>query len=424
VAIGRSCRAKQRPANARKVRIMRVARFICSLFLAVGLLAIPAQSQAQVAVGISVRIGPPVLPVYAQPFCPGPSYIWVPGYWAYGPDGYFWVPGTWVFPPEVGLLWTPGYWAFEDGFYVWSPGYWGPEVGFYGGINYGFGYTGVGFFGGYWRGGNYYYNRSVTNVDVTVVHNTYNTTVINNNVSRVSFNGRGGITASPTSREMAAARQHHIAMTSEQTQHLQAAGSTRTLLASVNHGRPDVAATPRPGEFHGRGAMETGKHGNPNRPVENPREASRPGRPPENNGRSIESRPLENPREINRQGKPPENRRRTLEDRPPTSRPSNGTRVNPGLEQKQQRELEKMHQQQDAERQKAQQRHVQEQQKLERQRPNDQRQHEQLQRRQQQQIDQMQQRHAQQSEKIQERQQREGQKQERKPPKSERPPVH
>jgi len=188
---------QEHPASARRVRIMRVARLICSLLLAVGLLAIPVQSRAQVAVGISVQFGPPVLPVYVQPICPEPGFIWVPGYWAYGPDGYFWVPGTWVRPPEVGLLWTPGYWAFEDGLYVWSPGYWGPEVGFYGGINYGFGYAGAGFFGGYWRGGTYYYNHAVTNVDVTVVHNTYNTRVINNDttINRTSFNGgRGGST--------------------------------------------------------------------------------------------------------------------------------------------------------------------------------------------------------------------------------------
>src|SRR6266566_213910 len=177
---------------------MRIARFICSFLLAVGLLAIPAQSRTQVAVGISVRIGPPVLPIYAQPICPGTGYIWVPGYWAYGPDGYFWVPGTWVFPPEVGLLWTPGYWGWEDGFYAWYPGYWGPQVGFYGGINYGFGYTGVGYFGGYWRGDTFYYNRAVTNVDVAVVRNTYNTTVINNNttINRVSFNAGSGSRAS------------------------------------------------------------------------------------------------------------------------------------------------------------------------------------------------------------------------------------
>ena len=380
---------------------MRIARLICFLLLIVGLLAIPVQSRAQVAVGISVRIGPPVLPVYVQPICPGPGYIWVPGYWAYGPDGYFWVPGTWVFPPEVGLLWTPGYWGWEDGFYAWYPGYWGPEVGFYGGINYGFGYTGVGFFGGYWRGGTYYYNRSVTNVDVTVVRNTYNTTVVNNNttINRVSFNGgAGGTTVRPTSREMAAARGHHIPMTSEQTQHQQAASTNRTLLSSVNHGRPDVAATSRPGQFNRRGAAETGRPVAPNRPLENPRETNRPGKPPANNGR-------------------------TFEDRPPSSRPSNTPRVNPGLEQKQQREIEKMRQQQDADRQKVQQRHVQEQQKLERQRP-DQRQQEQLQRRQQQQLGQMQQKHSQQEQKLQERQQRDVQNQEKKQPKSDRPPGH
>src|SRR5882757_2649487 len=286
---------------------MRIARFICSLFLAVGVLAIPAPSRAQVAVGISVQFGPPVLPIYAQPICPGPGYLWTPGYWAYGPDGYFWVSGTWVYPPEVGLFWTPGYWAFEDGLYVWSPGYWGPEVGFYGGINYGFGYTGVGFFGGYWRGGNYYYNRSVTNVDVTVVHNTYNTRVINNKVNRVSFNGgQGGTTSSPTSEEMRAARQRHISMTSEQTQHQQAASSNRTLLASVNHGRPDVAATPRPSMRRSRGAAESGKPANANRPAEN-----RQGK--------------------DRLGDPLSNGEHTNRDRPPSLRPPDAAHVNPAL---------------------------------------------------------------------------------------------
>src|SRR5438552_11186375 len=35
---------------ARKVRTMRIARFICSSILAIGILAIPSQSSAQVAV--------------------------------------------------------------------------------------------------------------------------------------------------------------------------------------------------------------------------------------------------------------------------------------------------------------------------------------------------------------------------------------
>lgn len=107
------------------------------------LLAFSAASFGQVAVGVSVRIGPPALPVYAQPICPGPGYVWTPGYWAWDDgDGYYWVPGTWVVAP-VGMLWTPGYWGWGGGVYLWHPGYWGPHVGFYGGINYGFGYPGT-----------------------------------------------------------------------------------------------------------------------------------------------------------------------------------------------------------------------------------------------------------------------------------------
>jgi hypothetical protein len=378
---------------------MRIARLICSLLLAVGVPTIPVQSRAQVAVGISVRIGPPVLPVYAQPICPEPGFIWVPGYWAFGDDGYFWVPGTWVEPPEVGLLWTPGYWAFEDSLYVWSPGYWGPEVGFYGGINYGFGYTGVGFYGGYWRGRTYYYNREVTNVDVTVVHNTYNTTVVNNNtsVNRVSFNGRGGTTASPTSQEMAAARQHHVPLTSEQTQHEKSASSNRTLLASVNHGRPDIAATPRPGRFGGRAAATTGRPVTPNRFPENPSETNRPGNPPANSERV-------NP------------------DRPPSLRSPSAVPVNPRLEQKHQQELDQLHQRQTQERQRVEQKHQQEQQKLQQHAADDRKQQD-TQRKQQQQLQQLEQKHAQQQQKLQQKQQQERQRQQKpeKPPSPSKP---
>lgn len=374
---------------------MRIARFIYSLLLAIGLLTIPAQSPAQVAVGISIRVGPPVLPVYEQPICPEPGYIWVPGYWAYGDDGYFWVPGTWVEPPEVGLLWTPGYWAFEDGFYAWSPGYWGPEVGFYGGINYGFGYTGVGFYGGYWRDRTYYYNRSVTNVDFTVVHNTYNTTVINNNttINRVSFNGgRGGTTSSPTSREMAAARQRHVPMTSEQTQHQQFASFNRTLLASVNHGRPEVAATPRPGQSGGRGALTPGRPVAPDRPPENPRERNRPGNPSANS-------------------------ERTNADRPPSLKTPNTAPVNPALEQKHQQQLDQLRQRQAQEKQRVEQKHQQEQQKLQ-QRAADDRKQQETQRKQQQQLQQLDRKHEQQQQKLQQKQQQERQRQQKpaKPP--------
>jgi hypothetical protein len=145
---------------------------------------------------------PPPLPDYDQPPCPGDDYIWTPGYWDYASTGYYWVPGVWVEAPYVGALWTPGYWGYSHNRYAFFHGYWGPHIGFYGGVNYGFGYVGVGYQGGYWNGGRFDYNRSVNNVNVTVVHNVYSRTVVNNttiiNNNRVSYNGgSGGIQLRP-----------------------------------------------------------------------------------------------------------------------------------------------------------------------------------------------------------------------------------
>ncbi|MGB8655481.1 MAG: YXWGXW repeat-containing protein [Candidatus Acidiferrales bacterium] len=240
-------------------RMLRTRNFHFIYFLAFALvlLALPSASHAQVSIGVAVHIGPPALPVYAQPICPTPGYLWAPGYWAYGPAGYYWVPGTWVMAPRAGYLWTPGYWGWGGGGYFWHGGYWGPHVGFYGGINYGFGYGGVGFVGGEWRHGVFAYNTAITHVDTTVIHNTYvNRTVIVNNttVNRTSFNGgTGGIDARPTAAEDAAARDHHIAATDEQVQHEHSASTNHAFLASENHGHPAVAATSRPGQFSGPG---------------------------------------------------------------------------------------------------------------------------------------------------------------------------
>jgi len=247
---------------------MQIPRFVRCLSFALLILIIPISSFAGVLV--SVTIAPPVLPAYTQPPCPGDGYMWTPGYWAYGPEGYYWVPGTWVVPPTVGVLWTPGYWGWGEGAYIWHAGYWGPHIGFYGGVNYGFGYLGTGYEGGYWRGRNFYYNRTVNNVTITNVH-IYNKTVINNvTVNRVSYNGGGGgINARPTREQEGWAHERHFEPTSMQRQHEHAAGSNRAFLASENHGRPAIAATARPEEFRGRQVVAAHHEGAPYRPSEN-----------------------------------------------------------------------------------------------------------------------------------------------------------
>jgi hypothetical protein len=207
----------------------------------------PAEAQ----VAVSITIAPPPLPVYEQPEIPAPGYIWTPGYWDYGPDGYFWVPGTWVEPPVFGLLWTPGYWGWSQGIFFWNVGYWAPQIGFYGGVNYGFGYPGHGYEGGYWRDNQFYYNRTVNNITNVQITNVYTRTVVNNvTVNRVSYTGGpGGIPASPTAEEQRVARAQHAPPTPVQLQHHDSAAARRELLASVNQGKPPIAATAKPADF-------------------------------------------------------------------------------------------------------------------------------------------------------------------------------
>jgi hypothetical protein len=126
-------------------------------------------------------------------------------------------------------------------------------VGFYGGIDYGFGYSGVGYEGGYWDHDSFRYNRAVNNVNVTNITNVYNAPVVHHgSMTHVSYNGgSGGVTAQPTPQDRIAERERHTALLPVQAHHELAAGSNRALLASVNNGHPALAATPRPERFAG-----------------------------------------------------------------------------------------------------------------------------------------------------------------------------
>ena len=257
---------------------MRKLHFVVLLALLGAIaLALPPASSAQIAVGVSVRLGPPPLRVVAvQPLCPGPGYLWTPGYWAYGPAGYYWVDGVWVEPPAVGLLWTPGYWGWDGGYYRWHGGYWGPHVGFYGGINYGFGYFGTGFVGGRWDNGHFFYNSAVWHVNDRVGRNVYvDRTVIRDvHVNRVSYNGgRGGIEARPNREEMNYDRERHVGATPMQTRHAESfrggerGGNGNRSFQPPNHGERNGMAHPNNTMAHpNNGANRGGEHmSSPNR---------------------------------------------------------------------------------------------------------------------------------------------------------------
>ena len=227
--------------------------------LPIAVAAVMAPMLAQADVSFVVSIAPPALPVYVQPPIPGYGYIWTPGYWSWSDDydEYYWVPGTWVTAPYVGALWTPGYWTADGDRYGWHDGYWGTRIGFYGGVNYGFGYVGVGYQGGYWDRGEFRYNRAVNNITTTNIANVYNTTVVNHfDGNRASYNGgAGGVHLQPSRSELDVIRLPHVGPTSMQVQHQQAAIANPMQLASFNHGLPRVAATPAPGAFNAPNAV-------------------------------------------------------------------------------------------------------------------------------------------------------------------------
>jgi len=365
---------------------MRIPSIRAVMLFVLALLALSSASFGQLR--ISVSFGPPALPVYEQPLCPGDGYIWTPGYWAWSDDDddYYWVPGTWVLAPEVGYLWTPPYWAWTDGSYVFYDGYWGPQVGFYGGINYGFGYFGEGFAGGRWDNGRFFYNRAVMNVNVTNIRNVYNETVVNRTESRVSYNGgNGGINARPTARDEVAARERHIPPASAQIEHRQAARGNHELRASVNRGRPPLAATARLAAFReGVPARAAGGTYNP------PANRGANSRRAEGGG----SRPVESPT-----GAKPAH----VRDLPPMERRSAPSSGNPKADQKYQQQQQKLQHRQDQERQKLVQRQEQDHQRLEQQRANDAR-RQQTEQRHQQQTQQLQERHTQQQQHLEQRQ--------------------
>jgi len=338
-----------------------------SVSLLLVVIAMSAASFGQFRVAITV--GPPALPVYEQPICPGDGYLWTPGYWYWDDDAadYYWVPGTWVLAPEVGFLWTPGWWGWGGSAFLFHQGYWGPQVGFYGGINYGFGYFGAGFAGGRWDGGHFFYNRAVLNINVTNIHNVYNTTVVNNTViNRVSYNGHGGIEARPTPQEEAAEHDRHIPAVAAQNEHVQAARGNPQLRASVNHGRPSIAATERPGAFSGHGVVEAKEAGAPYRAEENHGAAGSP------------ARPAIHPNDL-----------------PRAERPAAPNTGNANLDRKYQQQQDKLVAKQSQERQKLQQKQDQEHQQLARQKADDAR-TQQVEQKHQQQTQQLQQRHTEQ----------------------------
>jgi hypothetical protein len=125
-------------------------------------------------------------------------------------------------------------------------------VGYYGGVNYGFGYMGIGFAGGMWDHGFFRYNTAIMHVDGRYIHNTFEDrgmvdryTVARG--SHVAFSGGpGGIHHDPMPEERIAERDSHMDRSSFQMQHEGAARNDHSSYFKANGGHPATLAVQRP----------------------------------------------------------------------------------------------------------------------------------------------------------------------------------
>ena len=186
---------------------------------------------------------PPPLPDYDQPRDPGGNSRWTPGAWYYNSvqADYYWVPGVWVTPPHA-EVWTPPYWEYDNPRrYQWHHGYWGPRIGFYGGIDYGFGYSGTG------------YDRSSSK--------SSNPTSCNG--------GPGRVQKKPTRAEAAANRDKHFAALDAQIHLARDAKKNREQYSKANHGRPPIVVV----------AKQQTQRSSPQKPVKDQTQGSGPQKP-------------------------------------------------------------------------------------------------------------------------------------------------
>jgi hypothetical protein len=120
-------------------------------------------------------------------------------------------------------------------------------VGYYGGINYGFGYGGRGYAGGRWVGNVFAYNRAVNNVNVSVFPHVYDEPEVNHGgLGRVSYNGGpGGTNSVPTAQERLATQSRLPSL--PQRMHLQPSPSPAP---SIPSGTRQAALAPQPVVSH------------------------------------------------------------------------------------------------------------------------------------------------------------------------------
>jgi hypothetical protein len=80
------------------------------------------------APGAEVEVnGPPPPPPESDVtigVAPAPGFVWIGGFWGWGPHGWVWTHGYWGRPPHRGMRWYGPHYEFRGGRHVWVRGGW------------------------------------------------------------------------------------------------------------------------------------------------------------------------------------------------------------------------------------------------------------------------------------------------------------
>jgi hypothetical protein len=55
---------------------------------------------------------------------PAPGFIWIGGFWGWGPGGWAWHRGYWGRPPHPGAVWLRPHYVYRGGRHIWVHGGW------------------------------------------------------------------------------------------------------------------------------------------------------------------------------------------------------------------------------------------------------------------------------------------------------------
>jgi len=86
---------------------MKIKVILAAALLGVAAVSASAGVRFGISIGLPVVSAPVVFPapvapvtvVPTAPPCPGVDYVWVPGFWSYGPCGRCWISGAWQYHP-------------------------------------------------------------------------------------------------------------------------------------------------------------------------------------------------------------------------------------------------------------------------------------------------------------------------------------